>query len=204
MPLPEPTITRLPLYLRCLDRLHESGEVAVDSQTLAQMAGVGAHNLRKDLAYLGNLGTRGSGYDIVHLRETISSILGADRTWNVAICGVGNLGTAFAKYLSSTQDRFMLTHLFDVDPQKLDTTVAGIRVVHNDQMGARLIEGGPHLGIISTPPESALDVARLLASYGVRSMLNFAPVHIDLGPANLVRNVDVGLHLLMLSYHEML
>ncbi len=202
--LPEPTVSRLPLYLRCLDRLYEAGSPSIDSVTLAKMAGVAAHNLRKDLAYLGNLGVRGSGYDVGPLREKITRILGADQEWKIVICGVGNLGTAFANYLSRSKERFVLDALFDNNVNRIGERVAGVTVSPIETLPEVISGNGSYLGIITTPPEVAFDISRRLVSSGVRSMLNFAPVHIDLGEGTMVRNVDVGLHLLMLSYHEML
>jgi len=201
-PIPTTTVSRLPLYLRALERLLELGESTVPSEKLAEVAGVSAANLRKDLATFGSFGTRGSGYDIKNLKVRIASVLGADTEWKVAIAGIGNLGLALANYPILAGPSFMVAALFDTDNAKIGTKILGMPIRHIDEMPLAVAEENLRMGVITTPAGVAQDVANKMMSSGIKSILNFAPALILAGEGVLVRNVDVALHLLVLSYHE--
>jgi redox-sensing transcriptional repressor len=204
--IPDATVARLPLYLRALRTLAEAGVTTVSSEELARLAGGGGGGspakVRKDLSHLGSQGTRGVGYDVVQLVDTISAVLGLARRWPVVLVGVGNLGTALAGYGGFASRGFRIAALFDADPARVGDVVGGLQVRSVEDLPAVVAEQGGAIGVIATPAEAAQDVCDLLVASGVRSVLNFAPTALEVPDGVDVRKVDLAVELQILSFHE--
>jgi redox-sensing transcriptional repressor len=202
-PIPEATVARLPIYLRALLDLAEGrGEMTVSSEDLAQMAGVNAAKVRKDLSYLGSYGTRGVGYDIEYLLYQITRELGLTQDWPAAIVGVGNLGRALASYKGFSERGFRITALFDVDENVIGDEVGGMEIKHLDDLKDIVAEDAITIGIIATPPVAAQEVAERLVDAGIKSILNFAPAVVAVAPDVNVRKVDLSIELQILSFYQ--
>jgi redox-sensing transcriptional repressor len=202
-PIPEATVARLPIYLRALlDVAEGRGEMTVSSETLARMAGVNAAKVRKDLSYLGSYGTRGVGYDVEYLLYQITRELGLTQDWPAAIIGVGNLGRALASYKGFSERGFRVTSLFDIDDGVIGSEVGGLPVRHLDELKEACVDEGIAIGIITTPPASAQEVAERLVDAGVKSILNFAPSVVNVPPDVSVRKVDLSIELQILSFYQ--
>ena len=202
-PIPEATVARLPIYLRALlDVAEGRGEMTVSSETLARMAGVNAAKVRKDLSYLGSYGTRGVGYDVEYLLYQITRELGLTQDWPAAIIGVGNLGRALASYKGFSERGFRVTSLFDIDESVIGGEVGGLPVRHLDELKEACVDEGIAIGIITTPPNSAQEVADRLVDAGVKSILNFAPSVVNVPPDVSVRKVDLSIELQILSFYQ--
>lgn len=202
-PIPEATISRLPIYLRCLLDLAEGrGQLTVSSEELAGMAGVNAAKVRKDLSYLGSYGTRGVGYDIEYLLYQITRELGLTQDWPVAIVGVGNLGRALASYKGFSERGFRISALFDVEDKIIGSKIGGMLVYHLDDLKTVVNDEGISIGIIATPPLAAQDVADHLVDAGIKSILNFAPAVVNVPPDVNVRKVDLSTELQILSFYQ--
>ena len=173
--IPPATVKRLPLYLQCLEQVG-STEVGISSKTLAELAKVNDAQVRRDLSYLGTLGTRGVGYDITTLRNQIQLELGLVEGWSAVIVGVGNLGSALAHYGGFKERGFGVVALFDDDPKKINKQIAGLVVKPSSELKEVCDKYNVAIGIIATPGEYAQSVADQLIECGVRSKLNFAPV----------------------------
>jgi redox-sensing transcriptional repressor len=200
--IPEATVSRLPIYLRALLDLAESRpETKVSSEELARLAGVNAAKVRKDLSYLGSYGTRGVGYDIEYLLYQITRELGLTQDWPAALVGAGNLGRALASYKGFSERGFRIAALFDIDERVVGEEIAGINVRHLDDLKEVVTEDGICIGIITTPPIAAQEVAERLVDAGVRSILNFAPAVVNVSPDVNVRKVDLSIELQILSFH---
>jgi redox-sensing transcriptional repressor len=200
--IPEATVSRLPVYLRALLDLAElRPETKVSSEELARLAGVNAAKVRKDLSYLGSYGTRGVGYDIEYLLYQITRELGLTQDWPAALVGAGNLGRALASYRGFSERGFRIAALFDVDERVIDDEVAGISVRHLDDLKEVVTDLGICIGIITTPPAAAQEVAERLVDAGVKSILNFAPTVVNVPPDVNVRKVDLSIELQILSFH---
>jgi redox-sensing transcriptional repressor len=200
--IPEATVARLPVYLRCLVDLAESRTATVSSERLADLAGVNAAKLRKDLSYLGSYGTRGVGYDVEFLLFQISRELGLTQDWPVVIVGIGNLGHALANYRGFTARGFRVVALVDADPKKVGEHVAGLHVRSLDELPAIVAEEGAAIGIIATPASAAQEVADRLVEAGVASILNFAPSVISVPDGVSLRKVDLSIELQILSFYQ--
>src|SRR5918996_6579165 len=202
-PIPEATVARLPMYLRSLLDLAEGrGVMTVSSEELARLAGVNAAKVRKDLSYLGSYGTRGVGYDVEYLLFQITRELGLTQDWPVAIVGVGNLGRALASYRGFSERGFKVAALFDVSDQVIGAEVGGLEVMHLDELKETVTELGICIGIIATPPQEAQEVAERLLDAGVKSILNFAPTHLNVPPDARLRKVDLSVELQILSFYQ--
>jgi redox-sensing transcriptional repressor len=200
--IPEATVARLPLYLRSLLEGQHAGLTTISSERLAELAGVNAAKVRKDLSYLGSYGTRGVGYDVEYLLFQMSRELGLTQDWPVAIVGLGNLGQALANYVGFGDRGFPIVALCDADPRVVGTTVHGIVVRHVDELADLAAQQGIAIGIIATPASAAQDVADLLVSAGVSSILNFAPTVISVPADVSLRKVDLAVELQILSFYQ--
>ncbi|MSY91260.1 MAG: redox-sensing transcriptional repressor Rex [Actinobacteria bacterium] len=199
--IPEATVARLPVYLRTLLEVQAEALTTISSERLAELAGVNAAKVRKDLSYLGSYGTRGVGYDVDHLLVQMSRELGLTRDWPVAIVGVGNLGAALANYGGFGDRGFPVAALVDADPAKVGTMLGDHKIRHLDDLPALVEELGISIGIIATPAVGAQEVADRLVAAGVTSILNFAPAVVTVPDHAQLRKVDLALELQVLSFY---
>jgi redox-sensing transcriptional repressor len=200
--VPEATVARLPLYLRSLLEGQHEGLSTISSERLAELAGVNAAKVRKDLSYLGSYGTRGVGYDVEYLLFQMSRELGLTQDWPVVIVGVGNLGQALSNYGGFGDRGFPVSALCDADPRVIGTRVRGIVVRSIDDLPAIVAEQHIAIGIIATPAAAAQDVADRLVAAGVPSILNFAPAVIAVPDDVSLRKVDLAVELQILSFYQ--
>ena len=200
--VPEATVARLPVYLRALNALAESGRTTVSSEALASASGVGSAKLRKDLSHLGSYGTRGVGYDVAELVFHISRALGLGQRWSVVLIGVGNLGQALAGYGGFDDRGFRIAALLDADPARTGEVVAGLPIRPLTDLDDVVRAEGVSIGVIATPAEGAQEVCDRLVAAGVSSILNFAPTVLQVPDGVDVRRVDLSNELQILSFHE--
>ncbi len=200
--IPEATVARLPVYLRSLLELAGTGTVTIASERLAEMAGVNAAKVRKDLSYLGSYGTRGVGYDVEFLLFQMSRELGLTQDWPVVIVGIGNLGHALANYSGFRSRGFRVVALLDADAARHGEVVAGVAVGAFDDLEEIVSTHGVAIGVIAAPAAAAQDVADRMVACGITSILNFAPSVIAVPDGVDVRKVDLSIELQILAYHE--
>ncbi len=200
--IPEATVARLPVYLRSLLELAGSATVTISSERLAEMAGVNAAKVRKDLSYLGSYGTRGVGYDVEFLLFQMSRELGLTQDWPVVIVGVGNLGHALANYGGFGERGFPVGALVDADPAKVGEQVGSLVIRSIDELDDIVAELGACIGVVATPASVAQEVADRLVAAGVRSILNFAPAVVTVPSDVSLRKVDLAVELQILSFYQ--
>jgi redox-sensing transcriptional repressor len=200
--IPEATVARLPVYLRALSALAESGVSTVSSEELAVAAGVNSAKLRKDLSHLGSYGTRGVGYDVDYLVYQVSRELGLSQDWAVVIVGLGHLGHALANYGGFVSRGFAIRALVDSDPSLVGAEVAGLQVSPLTQLERLVRKHGIAIGVIATPAAGAQEVCDRLVAAGVSSILNFAPTVLVVPDEVEVRKVDMSIELQILAFHE--
>ena len=200
--IPEATVARLPVYLRILLDQSESGTSNVSSEELADLAGVNAAKVRKDLSYLGTYGTRGVGYEVEYLIYQVRRELGLTHDWPVVIVGAGNLGQALAGYVGFGNRGFPVAGIVDNDPAKIGSLIGGVRVRPVAELAAIVRTDEVSIGVVATPGPAAQEAADLLVAAGVTSILNFAPVVLTAPATVNVRKVDLAVELQILSYYE--
>lgn len=200
--IPEATVARLPVYLRVLAEEAAAGVVTISSERLAELAGVNAAKVRKDLSHLGSYGTRGVGYTVDYLAYQMSRELGLTEARPVVIVGAGNLGQALANYGGFSSRGFPVLAMVDSDPAKVGRTVGGVPVRHVDELPEIVADSPNTIGVIATPAPVAQSVADRLVDAGVRSILNFAPMVLAVPSGVLVRKVDLATELQILSFYQ--
>ncbi len=199
--IPEATIARLPVYLRVLYACAEQGIATVSSEELAAAAGVNSAKLRKDLSHLGSYGTRGVGYDVDYLVYQVSRELGLMQHWPVVIVGAGNLGRALANYGGFASRGFRIAAVLDADAGVVGTEIAGHLVGDAGEIEDVVARHAVSIGVIATPASAAQGVCDRLVSAGVTSILNFAPVVLNVPAGVDVRKVDLSIELQILAFH---
>ncbi|HVM07289.1 MAG TPA: redox-sensing transcriptional repressor Rex [Acidimicrobiales bacterium] len=200
--IPEATVARLPVYLRALLEVAEAKTATISSERLAELAGVNAAKVRKDLSHLGSYGTRGVGYDVEFLLYQISRELGLTQDWPVVIVGIGNLGHALANYRNFSARGFRVVALLDADPSKVGERVGDLVVRSLDDLAEIAREERIAIGIVATPAGAAQEVADRLVAAGVTSILNFAPTVLSVPPHVSLRKVDLSIELQILSFYQ--
>lgn len=197
----ESTAARLPVYLRVLTDLGSLDSVSSDE--LAAACGVSSAQLRKDLSLLGTRGTRGVGYDVRRLRDALAAELGMQHDWPLVIIGGGNLGLALANYAGFTSRGFRVVGLVDADQLRVGEVVGDGLVIQPMADLARIIRRTHAvIAVIATPAGAAQRVADILVEAGVTGILNFAPTVLTVPEGVAVRDVDLGVELQLLAFHE--
>jgi len=199
--IPDATVARLPVYLRALYALADRGVATVASDELAAAAGVNSAKLRKDLSHLGSYGTRGVGYDVDYLVYQVSRELGLTQDWPVLIVGAGNLGRALANYGGFASRGFHVAALVDADPAVVGTMIARHTVRSAADIENVIQRFDVTIGVIATPAAVAQNVCDRLVAAGVTSILNFAPVVLNVPSGVDVRKVDLSIELQILAFH---
>ena len=198
--IPRKAIYRLSVYLRCLHRLKANSIRTVSSDALAAAAGVKPTQLRKDLTYFGQFGTRGLGYDVEQLAKMITDLLGTNSLQPVILVGVGNLGLALLSYRGFEQEGFEIVAAFDVDPdRKREKTVT--QPIHGmDKLAGFVRDRGARMAILTVPAVVAQEVANQLVESGITGILNFSPIVLQVPEEVMVNNVNLAIELENLSY----
>jgi len=198
--LPKKAIYRLSIYHRCLLKLAANGVATVSSNTLARAAGVTASQIRKDVAYLGQYGTRGLGYPVDTLARSIRETLGRERFQPVVLVGAGNLGSALLRYQGFEKEGFQVVAAFDANPETARSRGITVPVHHDRDLEAFIAAQSVRLAILSVPAAVAQAVANRLIAAGIQGILNFSPVVLEVPECVTVNNVDLALELEHLGY----
>jgi len=199
--VPEATVSRLSMYSRYLSRLAKKGIITISSGEIAEGVGVSPAQVRKDLAYFGEFGTRGVGYNVKDLFGHVMKILGLTKEWRLVIIGAGNLGTALCMYKGFQERGFQVMGIFDNDPAKVGFKLNGNEIYSMDRLEEIIEREKVEVGIITVPAEHAQEVATRLAQTQIRAILNFAPTVINVPETVELRNVDLSVNLEILTFN---
>ena len=200
--IPTATITRLSIYSRYLEALAQEGVKIIASDKLAEKCGINPAQIRKDLAYFGEFGIRGVGYFVKELLFEIKRILGLNKIWKMALVGIGNLGSALLAHQNFIRQGYEFAAVFDIDPAKVGRRLpSGQIIYHLDDLEQMVKEKGIEIGVIATPSGKAQAVAQRLIDVGVKAILNFAPIQLQVIEGMSVENVDFTVKLDNLAYH---
>ncbi len=194
------TVRRLSMYYRSLLEFEKKEYKIISSKDLAKIERLTPAQVRKDLSFFGTFGTRGLGYPVGELKEKIAKILGLNRSWNVALVGVGNVGSALVSYKEFQKQGFNIRLLFDDDQRKINKNHKGILVSDVKDLGKKLKENKAEMVILAVPAQAAQEVADQVVSAGVKSILNFAPVQIKVPNDVILRSVNMAMELEHLSF----
>ena len=190
----ESTIRRLSRYYRYLEQIEEKEVRVISSSQLAAKCLVNSNQLRKDLNFFGEFGTRGLGYHVKDLLTDIRRVLGLDREWRMAVIGIGDLGFSLLAYNDFLKQNYKIVAAFDVDPLKVIGRVSEklgkpVEVLHNNRIKEVARERKIEIGLITTPPSEAQNAADILVEAKVKGILNFTPTQITVPEGYVLRNI---------------
>jgi redox-sensing transcriptional repressor len=198
--IPRKSVYRLSIYQRCLGRLKENGVETVSSEALATAAGVKSTQLRKDLAYFGQFGTRGLGYNVESLSNVIGEMLGRTSFQPVILVGVGNLGSALLRYQGFRKEGFEISAVFDVDPDRERRSGVATKILPQSEMSSYIRKHHVKMAILTVPADQSQEVCNEMVKAGVQAILNFSPTVLQVPEQVVVNNVDLAVELENLSY----
>jgi redox-sensing transcriptional repressor len=199
--IPDIVIGRLPVYLRALTRLAQEGHEVTSSHELGQRLGISSAQIRKDLSHFGGFGKQGTGYQISYLIEQLKQVLKVDREWPVALIGAGDLGRALAHYRGFQDRGFRITCVFDSAPAKIGTQIGDYTIQSTDNLERIIQENNIRIAMVAIPAENAQELADRLIQAGVRAILNYAPINLNV-PGNVyVQYIDPVVGLQRMTYY---
>jgi len=199
--IPEGVIERLPAYLNVVIQLRQGGVGTVSSARLGGLCGVNPAQIRRDLTHFGSFGRPGVGYDVATLVDTLQRILGSDHTHRIVLVGAGNLGSAIASYDGLRKHGFLVAAVFDNDPARVGTTVGGVEVHDIGDLERVVRSRRISIGVVAVPPSAAQEVTDRLAGAGIRVVLNYTPVMVQVPPGVTLHNTDPVQELLHTLYY---
>jgi redox-sensing transcriptional repressor len=199
--IPDIVISRLPIYLRALTRLAQDGHAVTSSHELGQRLGISSAQIRKDLSHFGGFGKQGTGYHIAYLIEQLKQVLKVNREWEVALVGAGDLGSAIAHYRGFANRGFRIACVFDSAPQKIGTQVGDFIIESTEHMVESIQARGIKIAMLAVPAEVAQQVADQLIDAGVRGILNYAPINLNVPPGVRVQYIDPVVQLQRMTYY---
>jgi redox-sensing transcriptional repressor len=199
--IPDIVIGRLPVYLRALTRLLQEGQEVTSSHELGQRLGISSAQIRKDLSHFGGFGKQGTGYRIAYLVDQLRQVLKVNQEWEVVLVGAGDLGRALAHYKGFSDRGFQIAHVFDNAPNKVGQSLGDFTIQPMSEAPKIIADRGIKIAMIAVPAEKAQDVANLLIEAGIRAILNYAPINLNV-PANVhVQYIDPVLHMQRMTYY---
>ncbi|MFC4808532.1 redox-sensing transcriptional repressor Rex [Paenibacillus sp. GCM10023250] len=201
MKISEAVVRRLPVYLQVLNDLSARDVQTVSSQELGNRLDLNPAQIRKDLAYFGDFGRKGIGYDVTYLIEKIRQILKLDQPLNVALVGAGNLGRALCNYNTYLKDNMKITAVFDVHPSMIGTSINGLTVLPMEKLKETIVERHIRIGIITVPAVEAQNVADRFVDAGVDGILNFAPTILRVQDGVRIHYANFTTELMSLAYY---
>jgi redox-sensing transcriptional repressor len=199
--IPDIVIGRLPVYLRALTRLIQEGQEVTSSHELGQRLGISSAQIRKDLSHFGGFGKQGTGYQIAFLVDQLRQVLKVNREWEVVLVGAGDLGSALAHYKGFGDRGFRIAHVFDNSSEKVGKKIGGYMVEPIATMQKVIQESGIKLAMIAVPAEFAQTVADQLIEAGIRAILNYAPINLNVPSSVHVQYIDPVLHMQRMTYY---
>ena len=198
---PATTIERLPLYYRCLQKMEDKQVEVFSSQELGEMLGIPSTQVRKDLSYYGEFGRRGVGYNVATLLENLEEILGLDEAWEIVLVGAGNLGHALINYGGFRKLGLNINYVLDNAQEKIGEKLGAAEIYSLDQLEEVIHQQNIKIGIIAVPEEVAQEIADRLIAAGVEAIWNFAPTRLQVPEEVEVRNEDLAIGLISLTYY---
>jgi redox-sensing transcriptional repressor len=199
--IPDIVVGRLPLYLRSLQRMAQTGRQVTSSQELGENLGISAAQIRKDLSQFGEFGKQGTGYQIDFLIDKLRQILHVDRTWDMAVVGAGDIGSAVARYQGFANRGFCVAMIFDNDSARIGSRIGDFVVMDAAEMQTAIVSAGIRIAMITVPAAQAQVVADQLVEAGVKAILNYAPLSLNVPPDVHVQYIDPAIHLQRMTYY---
>jgi redox-sensing transcriptional repressor len=199
--IPDIVVGRLPQYLRSLQRMAREGLHITSSHDLGERLGISAAQIRKDLSLFGEFGKQGAGYNIENLINQLRHILHVDHDWNIAVVGIGELGNAIIRYKGFANRGFQVTMIFDNDPIKIGSQAGAFIIQDSANIVPMIQEAGIKISMIAVPAAEAQKVTDQLVKAGIKGILNYSPIIINVPPGVRVQYIDPSIFLQRMTYY---
>lgn len=196
--IPQATARRLPLYYRFLSNLHNQGKTRVSSKELSDAVKVDSATIRRDFSYFGALGKKGYGYNVDYLLEFFKTTLAQDKVTEVALVGVGNLGTALLNYNFLRNNNTKIAMAFDRSKKKAGSLIGDVPIYHIDDLEEKI--GDVEVAILTVPASAAQEIADRLVEQGVRGIVNFTPARLTIPKDVRIHHIDLSVELQSFVY----
>lgn len=199
--IPDIIVGRLPVYLRALQRMADNGLKTTSSQELGEHVGISAAQIRKDISQFGDFGKQGTGYSIAYLLDKLREILKVDRIWDVVLIGAGDMGHALANYQGFQNRGFRIVMIFDADKNKVGQKIGEFVIEDAEKIVEKIKAAGVKMAMLTIPAAAAQGVADKLVQAGVRAILNYAPISLNVPNNVKVQYIDPSTHLQRMTYY---
>lgn len=199
--IPDIVISRLPVYLRALERLSQEGQEVTSSHELGRRLGISSAQIRKDLSHFGGFGKQGTGYKIAFLKDQLRSVLKVEREWHVALIGAGDLGSAIARYRGFADRGFHIRWVFDSSADKVGRKLGPYTILPIANLSEMVRANHVKIAMVAVPAEHAQAVTDTLVEAGVEAILNYAPINLKVPDNVHVQYIDPVLHLQRMTYY---
>ena len=199
--IPDIIVSRLPVYLRALRRMQSQNQQTTSSQELGEQVGISAAQIRKDLSQFGEFGKQGTGYNIAFLVSKLREILQVERVWDVVLVGMGDMGHALARYQGFSDRGFRVAMVFDNDPAKVGEQVGNFVIRDTNEMRKAIQESGIKVAMVCVPAAVAQTVTTQLVEAGVKAILNYAPISLNVPDGVRVQYLDPSIGLQRMTYY---
>lgn len=200
-PIPDIIVSRLPVYLRALQHMQSQGQQTTSSQELGERLGISAAQIRKDLSQFGEFGKQGTGYNIAFLLAKLREILKVERVWDLAIVGMGDMGRALARYSGFKDRGFRVVMVFDNDPVKVGQQAGNFTILSVSEMVETIRKAGIKIAMLCVPASAAQEIANKLVEAGVKAILNYAPISLNMPGEVRVQYLDPSVGLQRMAYY---
>ena len=199
--IPDIVIGRLPLYLRALQYMLLENHFVTSSNELSERLGISAAQIRKDLSQFGEFGKQGTGYQVEFLITKLKQIMHIDTTWDVIIVGAGDIGHGIARYPGFKNQGFRVTKVFDNNPEKIGLKIGDFIVEDSTKMANAIREANIKIAMIAVPASQAQQVADILVNAGIKAILNYAPITLNLPAGIKIQYIDPVVHLQRMTFY---
>ena len=199
--IPDIIISRLPYYLRALQRMHEKGIQTTSSQELGENIGISAAQIRKDISQFGEFGKQGTGYNIANLIKELQAILKVDQMWDAIIVGAGDMGHALARYQGFADRGFNVVMIFDNDVNKVGQKIGSLTIEDVSNLSERVKAAGIRIAVLTIPARVAQDTTDLLVQAGIKGILSYAPISLSVPKDVKLQYSDPATHLQRMTYY---
>jgi redox-sensing transcriptional repressor len=199
--IPDIVVGRLPIYLRALQRMRQENRQVTSSQELGERLGISAAQIRKDLSQFGEFGKQGTGYNIEFLITRLREILHLDRVWDMAVIGIGDVGHAVARYQGFADRGFRVALLFDNDPAKIGQKIGDFVVQDIRGLVDAIRHANIKVAMLAIPAPHAQAITDQLVKAGIKAILNYAPISLNVPPDVKVQHIDPAVHLQRMAYY---
>lgn len=200
--IPDIVIGRLPIYLRALTRMAEDGDkITTSSHELGKQLGISSAQIRKDLSHFGEFGKQGTGYHINYLIDQLRQILHLEQEWPVVLVGAGHIGHALANYSGFRPRGFSINWIFDNNADKVGKNINGLIVQDMSKLKGLIKREHVRVAVMAVPVSAAQETADFLINAGIKAILSYAPINLNVPEDIQVRYSDPVIQLQRMTFY---